>query len=62
METIGLFADADAIPKMRSFRAIFQRTGLDRREVGLLEAVAFEIIHWERRTRERLAEEDTDKP
>ncbi len=62
METVGLFAGADAVPKMRSFRAIFQRTGLDRREVGLLEAVAFEVIHWERRTRERLVEETTDRP
>ena len=56
METVGLFAGVDSLPKMRSFRAIFQRANLDRREVGLLEATAFEIIHFERRLRERLGD------
>lgn len=54
MEVIGLFTGLDPEPKMRSFRAVFQRADLDRREVGLLEAAAFEIIHYERRLRERL--------
>jgi hypothetical protein len=39
---------------MRSFRAIVQRAAPDRRELGLLEATAFEIMHYERRLRERL--------
>jgi hypothetical protein len=54
METLGLFTDADSVPKMRSFRAIVQRAAPDRRELGLLEATAFEVIHYERRLRERL--------
>ncbi len=54
METLGLFTDADPVPKMRSFRAIVQRAAPDRRELGLLEATAFEVIHYERRLRERL--------
>ena len=54
METLGLFTDADSAPKMRSFRAIVQRAAPDRRELGLLEATAFEVIHYERRLRERL--------
>jgi TrmH family RNA methyltransferase len=56
MEVIGFFTGLDPAPKMRSFRAVFQRAELDRRELGLLEAAAFEIIHYERRLRERLPE------
>lgn len=55
METLGLFTGVDPLPKMRSFRAIFQRAAPDRRELGLLEATAFEVIHFERRLRERLS-------
>ncbi len=55
METLGLFTGVDPVPKMRSFRAIVQRAAPDRRELGLLEATAFEVIHYERRLRERLA-------
>jgi tRNA/rRNA methyltransferase len=54
METLGLFTGVDPVPKMRSFRAIVQRAALDRRELGLLEATAFEVIHYERRLRERV--------
>lgn len=55
MQTLGLFAGVDPVPKMRSFRAIFQRAAPDLRELGLLEATAFEIIHFERRQRGRLS-------
>ncbi len=60
MEVIGLFTGLEPVPKMRSFRAIFQRAELDRRELGLLEATAFEIIHYERRLRERLTGGDPE--
>lgn len=53
METIGFFRGIDPTPKMRSFRSLFQRAGLDRIELGLVEAVAYEIIHYERRLRAR---------
>lgn len=66
METIGLFAGVDPLPKMRSFRSIFQRASIDRREAGLLEATAFEILHYEQRTRRRLrgdaSEASEDRP
>jgi TrmH family RNA methyltransferase len=46
MEDIGLFGGLDPIPKMRSFRQLFQRARLDKRELGLIEASAWEIIHY----------------
>ena len=54
MVAIGLFTGRDPLPKMRSFRNIFQRAAPDRREIGLLQATAFEILHFERRLRRRL--------
>lgn len=56
MEAIGLFTGRDPQPKMRSFRNIFQRAAPDRREIGLLQATAFEILHFERRLRRRAGE------
>ena len=53
LQEVRLFTGADPVPKMRSFRAIVQRAAPDRRELGLLEATAFEVIHYERRLRER---------
>ncbi|MDX1578233.1 MAG: TrmJ/YjtD family RNA methyltransferase [Gemmatimonadota bacterium] len=53
MEKIGLFHGIDPLPKMRSFRALFQRADLDRRELGLIEASAYEIIHFASREVER---------
>lgn len=62
MEEVGLFHGIDPAPKMRSFRNIFQRANLDRRELGLILAVAYEILNFarreEKRARER-AEADT---
>ncbi len=57
LERIGFFHHLDPEPKMRSFRSLFQRAALDRREAQLLEAVAWEIVHYERRLRIRLAQE-----
>jgi len=53
MEEIGLFRAVDPIPKMRCFRAMFQRAELDRREVGLIQAAAYEIINFARHEKRR---------
>jgi len=49
---VGLFQGLDPVPKMRSFRSIFQRAEPNRREVGLLQAAAYEILHFVRGTRD----------
>lgn len=54
MDRIGLFHGIDPLPKMRSFRALFQRADIDRRELGLLLASAYEIIHYADREAKRL--------
>ncbi len=56
MEEVGLFHGIDPAPKMRSFRSIFQRADLNRRELGLLQAAAWEILHFARRERTRAEE------
>ena len=53
MEEIGLFRAVDPVPKMRCFRAMFQRAELDRREVGLIQAAAYEIINFARHEKRR---------
>ncbi|MFW6010768.1 MAG: hypothetical protein ACOC9H_02500, partial [Gemmatimonadota bacterium] len=60
MEAIGFFQGIDPTPKMRSFRSLFQRAELDRIELGLIEAAAYEIIHFERRLRARYGLEPSD--
>ncbi|MCG8469511.1 MAG: hypothetical protein MJB57_15105 [Gemmatimonadetes bacterium] len=61
MEEVGLFHGIDPIPKMRSFRSIFQRSDLDMRELGLMQAAAYEVLHFaqreKKRARERLEKE-----
>ncbi len=56
MGEIGLFHGIDPVPKMRSFRALFQRADLDRRELGLLLASAYEVIHFAARESKRARE------
>jgi len=48
MEEVGLFHGIAPAPKMTSFRAIFQRADLDMREVGLLQAAAYEVLNYTR--------------
>jgi tRNA/rRNA methyltransferase/tRNA (cytidine32/uridine32-2'-O)-methyltransferase len=64
MHALGFFHGIDPLPKMRSFRSLFQRADMDRRELGLVQATAFEIIYFaERETaraRERAAEAEAD--
>ena len=54
---VGFLDHSDETAKMRSFRAIYRRAGLDQREVRLMTAVAHEFLHYERRLRARLLEE-----
>lgn len=61
LDEIGFFHGIDPLPKMRSFRSIFQRADLDRRELGLLQAAAYEVLHYARRERARLRGEDDDE-
>ncbi len=53
MVAIGLFRHVDPVPKMRSFRQLFQRARMDRRELGLIEASAWEIINFAERELKR---------
>lgn len=53
MIEIGLFRGVDPAPKMRSFRQLFQRARMDKRELGLIEASAWEIIHFAEREKKR---------
>lgn len=53
MEEIGLFRAVDPVPKMRSFRALFQRAELDLREIGLMKAAAYEVINFARHEKQR---------
>lgn len=54
LDELGMFSGIDPGPKMTSFRSIFQRAELDEREVRLLKASAYEILHYARRERARL--------
>lgn len=65
LDTVGFFHGIDPGPKMRSFRSLFRRADPDRRELGLLEAAAYEVIHYARRFRARHGieeEEGGDEP
>ena len=57
MDEIGLFHGVDPEPKMRSFRSLFQRADADRRELKLLQAAAYEVIHYAERERARVRQE-----
>jgi TrmH family RNA methyltransferase len=57
LTNVGFFTEADEPAKMRSFRSILRRAGLDQREVRFMTAVAHEFLHYERRLRIRLQEE-----
>lgn len=65
MDEVGFFRHIDSVPKMRSFRSLFQRADLDRRELGLVRAAAYEVLHHAaratRRARERARLERQDR-
>jgi TrmH family RNA methyltransferase len=54
METLGIFRGVEPTQKMRSFRRILKRAEPDSRELRLLEATAYRIVHFARRTESRI--------
>lgn len=61
MEALGMFRGVEPITKMRSYRRILKRSEPDRRELRLLEATAWRIVHFatriEARIRDQIAKE-----
>lgn len=62
LHTLGFFRSVDPELKMRSFRTLFQRAELNRRELGLLRAVAYEVVRFGRRRRDRGSAPETTLP
>jgi TrmH family RNA methyltransferase len=66
METLGIFRGVEPTTKMRSYRRILKRAEPDRRELRLLEATAWRIVNFARRTesriRDRIAKEKESGP
>ena len=61
MDALGVFRGVEPTTKMRSYRRILKRSEPDRRELRLLEATAWRIIHFatriEARIRDQIARE-----
>ena len=57
LDQIAMFKGADEVSKMRSYRRLIRRAEPDGREIRLLEATAWRILHYVDRTRARLADE-----
>lgn len=66
MEALGIFRGVEPTTKMRSYRRILKRAEPDRRELRLLEATAWRIVNFARRTesriRDRIAKETESGP
>ncbi len=66
MESLGIFRGVEPTTKMRSYRRILKRAEPDRRELRLLEATAWRIVNFARRTesrsRDRIAKETGSGP
>ena len=62
LDQISMFKGADEVTKMRSYRRLIRRAEPDGREIRLLEATAWRILHFADRTRARLADEIDDLP
>ncbi len=66
METLGIFRGVEPKTKMRSYRRILKRAEPDRRELRLLEATAWRIVNFAKRTesriRDRIAKEMRSGP
>ena len=56
LDRISMFKGGDQHSKMRSFRRLFRRAAPDGREIRLLEATAWRILHHADRTRASLSE------
>lgn len=65
MDALGMFRGVEPTTKMRSYRRILKRSEPDQRELRLLEATAWRIVHFatriEARIRDQIAKE-TRKP
>ena len=61
MSALGMFRGVQPTTKMRSYRRIFKRSDPDRRELRLMEATAWRIVHFatriEARIRDQIAKE-----
>lgn len=61
MDALGMFRGVEPITKMRSYRRILKRSEMDRRELRLMEATAWRIVHFatriEARIRDKIAKE-----
>jgi TrmH family RNA methyltransferase len=60
LDRISMFKGGDQHSKMRSFRRLFRRAAPDGREIRLLEATAWRILHHADRTRASLSEQTAD--
>jgi TrmH family RNA methyltransferase len=60
LDRISMFKGGDQHSKMRSFRRLIRRAEPDGREIRLLEATAWRILHYADRTVARLSEEAPD--
>ena len=61
LDRISMFKGGDAPSKMRSYRRLIRRAEPDGREIRLLQATAWRILHYADRTRARLEDElDTE--
>jgi TrmH family RNA methyltransferase len=62
LDRISMFKGGDQHSKMRSFRRLIRRAAPDGREIRLLEATAWRILHHADRTLARLTSEVSDAP
>lgn len=60
LDRISMFKGGDQHSKMRSFRRLIRRAAPDGREIRLLEATAWRILHHADRTLARLSEQASD--
>ncbi|MDP2482579.1 MAG: TrmJ/YjtD family RNA methyltransferase [Candidatus Palauibacterales bacterium] len=57
MNALGMFRGVQPITKMRSYRRILKRSDMDRRELRLLEATAWRIVHFATRIEARIRDQ-----
>ncbi|MBT8477483.1 MAG: hypothetical protein KJO06_01105, partial [Gemmatimonadetes bacterium] len=57
MDALGMFRGVEPVTKMRSYRRILKRSEPDRRELRLMEATAWRIVHFATRTEARIRDQ-----
>jgi len=60
LDRVSMFKGGDQHSKMRSFRRLFRRAAPDGREIRLLEATAWRVLHHADRTLARLSEAQSE--